>query len=50
MNEYTVEVTLTVKITAPDESDVEDVVEDYFGLGAGGEGVNVTAINYTINR
>lgn len=48
METYTAEVVMKVQITAPDRSDAEDMIDDHFGLGAGGEGVNVTAMEFTI--
>lgn len=46
MNEYEVEVTLRVLVQAPSEDDVEDMVDDHYGLGSGGEGVHVTRYDY----
>ena len=48
METYLARITLEVEITAPDRNDAEEMIDDHFGLGAGGEGVNVTAVEFTI--
>lgn len=48
MNRYEALVTLRVVIEAPDQDDAEEMIDDHFGLGAGGEGIDVTSIEYTI--
>lgn len=48
MNTYKVAVQLTVEIEAPERSDVEDMIEDHYGVGSGGEGVDVTECEFTI--
>lgn len=47
---YTALVVLEVEIEAPDRNDAEEMIDDHFGLGAGGEGVNVTSIKFTLNE
>lgn len=49
MNTYEATVTLTVRIEAPDKNDAEEMLDDHFGLGAGGEGIDVTSIEYTLD-
>lgn len=46
---YRADVSLTVEIEAPNLEDAREMVDDHFGLGAGGEGVNVVAIVYTVD-
>lgn len=48
METYRARIELEVEITAPDRNDAEEMIDDHFGLGAGGEGVNVTAVEFTI--
>lgn len=48
MDTYTAEVRLTVEIEAPDLKDAEEMIEDHYGLGSGGEGVDVVSIEYSI--
>lgn len=50
MNTYTALVVLEVEIEAPDQNDAEEMIDDHFGLGAGGEGLNVTAIKYVVTE
>lgn len=50
MNTYKAEVTLLVDVEAPDRDDVDDMIEDHFGKGSGGEGVEVLAIVYTVDE
>lgn len=46
---YSAKVWLEVEIEAPDLNDAEEMIDDHFGLGAGGEGINVTSIEYTLD-
>lgn len=46
---YRADVNLTVEIEAPNLEDAREMVDDHFGLGAGGEGVNVVAVVYTVD-
>lgn len=50
MNTYRALVILEADIEAPDQNDAEEMVDDHFGLGAGGEGVNVTYIKYVVTE
>lgn len=50
MDTYTALVVLEVEIEAPSQNDAEEMIDDHFGLGAGGEGVNVTAIKYALSE
>lgn len=50
MNTYKALVVLEVDIEAPDQNDAEEMIDDHFGLGAGGEGVDVTSIKYAVSE
>ena len=46
---YRADVSLMVEIEAPNLEDAKEMIDDHFGTGAGGEGVNVLAIIYTVD-
>lgn len=48
MNTYKALVIIEAEIEAPDHNDAEEMIEDHFGLGAGGEGLDVTYIKYVV--
>lgn len=48
MEEYTVEVRLTIKVEAPDRDDVNEMIQDHYGEGSGGEGVTVVHTEFTV--
>lgn len=48
MNTYRVQIVLDVAIEAPNIEDAKEIVDDYFGRGCGGEGVNVTDVSVAI--
>lgn len=50
MNKYTAEVTILVEIEAPDLNDAEEMIDDHYGRGSGGEGVEVVGLEYVINH
>lgn len=50
MNTYRALVVLEAEIEAPDQRDAEEMIDDHFGLGAGGEGLNVTSIKYVVTE
>lgn len=43
---YRVRLVLEVEIEAPDQSCAEVMIDDHYGRGSGGEGVNVVELAY----
>lgn len=45
MKDYTYRVTMVVTVTAPDLTDAEDLLSDYFGPGPECEDINVVSVS-----